>query len=42
MADSTNIILGFDPGGEGNFGWSVCQAVDGAPPLVLTENRPGE
>lgn len=22
-------ILGFDPGGQGNFGWSICDEVDG-------------
>ncbi len=24
MANSTGIFLGFDPGGAGNFGWSIC------------------
>ena len=25
MATAAGIVLGFDPGGRGNFGWSVCQ-----------------
>lgn len=25
MATAAGIVLGFDPGGQGNFGWSVCQ-----------------
>lgn len=32
MTDSTNVILGFDPGGMssgGSFGWSICTEVDG-------------
>ena len=29
MSDSTGFIQGFDPGGKGNFGWSVCREVDG-------------
>ena len=30
-----SFILGFDPGGANNFGWSICQVVDGNlnPPL---------
>ena len=24
MATESGIVLGFDPGGQGNFGWSVC------------------
>ena len=28
MPESTGLMLGFDPGGVGNFGWSVCR-VDG-------------
>ena len=24
MATAAGIVLGFDPGGQGNFGWSVC------------------
>ena len=28
MSESSGLILGFDPGGVGNFGWSVCR-VDG-------------
>ena len=24
MATEAGIVLGFDPGGQGNFGWSVC------------------
>ena len=27
---TTNLFLGFDPGGEGAFGWSVCTDVDGS------------
>ena len=26
MPESSGFILGFDPGGVGNFGWSVCSA----------------
>ena len=26
MSDRTGIILGFDPGGRENFGWSICHA----------------
>lgn len=29
MTNSVEIFLGFDPGGEGNFGWSICQATVG-------------
>lgn len=25
MNESVEIFLGFDPGGEGNFGWSICR-----------------
>ena len=25
MGEPVNIFLGFDPGGEGRFGWSICQ-----------------
>ena len=25
MPDTTNVILGFDPGGNGKFGWSICR-----------------
>lgn len=24
MSDTTNVILGFDPGGNDKFGWSIC------------------
>lgn len=26
----TGIVLGFDPGGKGKFGWSICTTADGA------------
>ena len=29
MPKSTGFILGFDPGGAGRFGWSVCSATEG-------------
>lgn len=29
MPTSTGFILGFDPGGIGRFGWSVCNAIPG-------------
>lgn len=29
MGDPVNVILGFDPGGRGNFGWSICPVVNG-------------
>ena len=29
MCDLNNYILGFDPGGQGNFGWSICSVVNG-------------
>ena len=29
MSDALNTYLGFDPGGEGNFGWSIVVEVDG-------------
>ena len=25
MTEPIEVFLGFDPGGEGNFGWSICQ-----------------
>ena len=28
MPERMDFILGFDPGGQGNFGWSVCR-IDG-------------
>ena len=31
MAGLNGIILGFDPGGKGNFGWSVCSYISGNP-----------
>ena len=37
MSDITGFILGFDPGGTGNFGWSICQEVGGTlqPPATI-------
>ena len=29
MPDPKGFILGFDPGGAGRFGWSICETVDG-------------
>ena len=29
MPDPTGLILGFDPGGVGNFGWSICETAGG-------------
>ena len=29
IPESKNLFLGFDPGGEGNFGWSICREVAG-------------
>ena len=29
MPDHNDFILGFDPGGKGNFGWSICKVADG-------------
>ena len=29
MPDPRDFILGFDPGGKGNFGWSICEVVGG-------------
>ena len=29
MSDTDGIILGFDPGGRGNFGWSICETTSG-------------
>ena len=29
MAYHEGFVLGFDPGGEGNFGWSICPVVNG-------------
>jgi len=37
MPESTGFILGFDPGGIGRFGWSVCSATPGT--LVLLQTR---
>lgn len=36
MSEALDVVLGFDPGGKGGFGWSVCSVVDGAlqPPPV--------
>ncbi len=31
MAGSNGIELGFDPGGKGSFGWSVCSYISGNP-----------
>lgn len=31
MAGLNGIVLGFDPGGKGNFGWSVCSYTSGKP-----------
>ena len=28
MSESSGLILGFDPGGEGRFGWSICSVED--------------
>ncbi len=30
MPEFTDFVLGFDPGGEGAFGWSMCRVVDGS------------
>lgn len=30
MPEFTDLVLGFDPGGKGAFGWSVCRVVDGS------------
>lgn len=42
MLESTGYILGFDPGGTGNFGWSICREVHGLlrpPPITgLADN----
>ena len=29
MPEPNGFILGFDPGGVGHFGWSICEMVDG-------------
>ena len=29
MANPSGVILGFDPGGTGNFGWSICETAGG-------------
>ena len=29
MSDPQSFILGFDPGGVGHFGWSICEAIGG-------------
>ena len=29
MPEPVNIFLGFDPGGDNAFGWSICREVDG-------------
>ena len=29
MSETINLYLGFDPGGVGSFGWSVCREVGG-------------
>ena len=36
MSELEGIVLGFDPGGKGNFGWSVCLTTGGKllPPLM--------
>ena len=31
MTEPTNIIMGFDPCGKGNFGWSVCAFLETYP-----------
>lgn len=35
MSAEAGIVLGFDPGGRGNFGWSVCQIDGSSLPTVL-------
>lgn len=35
MSAESGIVLGFDPGGRGNFGWSVCQTDGSSLPTVL-------
>ena len=35
MVAGAGIVLGFDPGGRGNFGWSVCQTDGSSLPTVL-------
>ncbi len=30
MNEPSGLVLGFDPGGRGRFGWSVCRTVAGA------------
>ena len=30
MPEFTDFVLGFDPGGKGAFGWSVCRVVNGS------------
>ncbi len=29
MSESIDVFLGFDPGGEGHFGWSICRVNNG-------------
>ena len=36
MPDQATIVLGFDPGGQGRFGWGVCEAKPEALELIAS------
>ena len=41
MSEQVDVFLGFDPGGVGNFGWSVCQPTAGGEELRIKETGVG-
>ena len=36
MNERVDVVLGFDPGGKGNFGWSICKIAGGQLSIIET------
>ncbi len=36
MSERIDVVLGFDPGGAGNFGWSICKIAGGQLGIIET------
>ena len=36
MNERVDVVLGFDPGGKGNFGWSICKIAGGQLGIIKT------
>ena len=36
MNERVDVVLGFDPGGKGNFGWSICEIARGQLGIIET------